>query len=64
MQYKIKPREAGGSVRSALMPPLPHLRAWRLHRGLTQDQLAVRLHVALVKAQQRKEVQPQPEYAF
>ena len=45
MQYKIKPRGAGGSVRSALMPPLPHLRAWRLHRGLTQDQLAERAGV-------------------
>ena len=35
------------------------------HEGMAcKHQLAVRLHVALVKAQQRKEVQPQPEYAF
>jgi hypothetical protein len=35
------------------------------HEGMAcKHQLAVRLHVALVRAQQRKGVKPEPAYAF
>ena len=45
MQYELNRKADRISIRSALMPPLPHLRAWRLHKGLTQDQLAERAGV-------------------
>jgi transcriptional regulator with XRE-family HTH domain len=45
MQYNDNQEAGGISIRSPVMPPLPHLRAWRLHHGLTQDQLAERAGV-------------------